>query len=164
MRGAFSAVCRTALVGGGVALLGVGIVTLALPDLLSAVGVGETGTSTGLLGLLWSETARLSLRAIVWGLTVVAAGLALPGRSAFGLVGEQPFTARQRLFVWTGAALVVGLPAARRAARTVAAVPPLVSLAVSALSLLGAVLVLLGTSGGLQQTHRRSTGRRDQNS
>lgn len=154
MRGTLTGVLRTLLVVGGFLLLAGGIVTLAFPSLLGVAGIVETSDGAGFTTLLGSESVGASLRGIVWGMTLAAAGLALPGRSTVGLVREQPFTARQRKFVLVGAVLVVGLPVARRVARQFGYESLLVAVLVPVLSVVGGILVVLGASGGLQQAQQ----------
>ncbi|MFD1587037.1 hypothetical protein ACFR9U_08575 [Halorientalis brevis] len=160
MRGTLGAVVRTVLVIGGFAMLLGGIVTLAYPPALSGLAGGDDAGTASARGAGPQATGLgpsllVSLGGIVWGMTIVAAGLAMPGRSPYRLIAEQQFTGRQRAFTLLGAFLVVGLPlvvwsAAQTGLRSSTAI-----LGSGLLSIVGALLVLFGTAGGLKYQPRK---------
>jgi hypothetical protein len=156
--GTLGATLRTAFVAVGFVVLFAGIVTLAHPPLLGSLAPGldaGTGTGTGAqTGGGVGPTLFLSLGGIVVGLTVISTGLAMPGRTPHPLIGEQPFTRRQRAFVLLGAVLMLGLPVAvwavlQSGVRSLALV-----LAAAVLIVVGALLVLVGTATGLKHGPR----------
>jgi hypothetical protein len=158
VRGTLGAVARTVLVVGGFVALFGGIVTLAYPPLLSGyVGSsgleGTRGTGPAVTSL-FGPTLFTSLKAIIWGMTTVAAGLAIPGRSSMRLLGEQPFTRRQRVMTLLGAVLVVGLPNGIDLAVRFGVGSIGLFAAAVLLTLVGVVMVVLGTSGGLKYQPR----------
>ncbi|WP_335999750.1 hypothetical protein [Halorientalis halophila] len=164
MRGTLGATVRTALVVGGITVLVAGIVTLAFPSLLT--GLLESGQEERLPQQRgqtpgWGgDTLLVSFVGIVGGLTVTAAGLAVPGRSPYRLLREQPFTRAQRVSVLLGAFFVVGLPALLAAGLTFGD-SIFVLLGTVVLVFVGALMVLVGTARGLQVSQNR---RPDQNS
>jgi hypothetical protein len=156
------AVLRTALVVVGIAVLLTGIVTLAVPQLLTGLLESsqqepripsQRGAAPG-----WGMNSLLtSFLGIVSGLTVTAAGLAIPGRSRGRFLREQPFTRAQRLSVLLGAFFVVGLPGLLAAGVTFGN-SIFALLGTSVLTVVGALMVLVGTARGLQTSQRRSPG------
>ena len=161
MRGTLGAVVRTVLMIGGFVMLLAGIVTLAYPPSLTAVAPGD-GTATtpsrgpgpqqpgGAVG----PTLFVSLGGVIWGLTLVSAGLAVPGRSSYWLVAEQPFTRRQRVVTLLGSFLVVGLPLVVWSAVQTGLESVALILATALLAVVGAVLVLVGAVRGLKYRPR----------
>lgn len=157
MRGTLGAVLRTALVVVGFVVLFGGIVSLAYPPLLSGVAPGDgpaatqsRSTDLRATGGGFGPSMFVSLGGIIWGLTIVSAGLAMPGQSPYRLIREQPFSPRQRTFTLLGAFFVVGLPigvwyAIQTGVRSMPAV-----LATGVLAVVGGLLVLFGTAGGLK--------------
>ncbi len=159
MRGTVGAVVRTALVAVGIAVLLTGIVTLAFPQLLTAVLEGgqqepdipsQRGRTPG-----WGmDTLVTSIVGIVGGMTITAAGLAVPGRSSRLLLREQAFTRTQRISVLLGAVFAVGPPTLLAAGidfgNSLFALLGSVLLAV-----VGALMVLVGTTRGLRTNQRR---------
>lgn len=153
------AVLRTALVAVGIVVLLTGIVTLAFPQLLSDPLAdeqeprvpGQRGQTPG-----WGmDSLMTSLGGVVGGLTITAAGLAVPGRSRRWSLREQPFTRTQRIFVLLGAFFFVGLPSLLMAGldfgNSIFALFGTILLA-----FVGALMVLVGTARGLQTSqHRR---------
>ncbi len=165
MRGTVGAVLRTALVVVGVAVLLTGIVTLAFPQLLTVLSddgrqelrvPSQRGGTPG-----WGmESLVTSFVGIVGGLTIAAAGLAVPGRSSWLLLREQSFTRVQRISVLMGASFAVGLPSLLLAGFDFG--NSLFALLGSVLlAFVGALMVLVGTARGLQTSQRRPP---DQNS
>ena len=162
MRGTFGAVVRTVLVVGGFVMLLGGIVTLAYPPALSGLAGGDGSATTASRGVGPQATGSglgpsllVSLGGIVWGMTLVAAGLAMPGRSPYRLVAEQQFTGRQRAFTLLGAFLVVGLPLVVWSATQTGLRSSTAVLGSGLLSIVGAILVLFGTAGGLKYQPRK---------
>lgn len=153
------AVLRTALVGVGFAVLLAGIVTLAFPQLLAEpLGAeqqereipSQRGRTPG-----WGmDSLTASFAGIVSGLTITAAGLAVPGRARGWVLREQPFTRTQRLSVLLGAFFAVGLPSLLLAGfdfgNSIVAL-----LGTVLLAFVGAVMVLVGTARGLQTSQNR---------
>lgn len=161
MRGTLGAVVRTALVVGGFVLLFGGIVTLAYPPLLSGIAFDDDaasgdarGTGPQTPGGGMGPTLLTSLGGIIWGMTIISAGLAMPGRSSYRLVAEQRFTGRQRAFTLLGAFLVVGLPLIVWYALQNGLTSSTVVLGTGLLTIVGAILVLFGTAGGLKYQPR----------
>ena len=162
MRGTVGAVLRTALVAGGIAVLLAGIVTLAFPQLLTGLFEGgqqgpEVPSQRGSVPGWGMDSLIRSLLGIVGGLTITAAGLAVPGRSHRRFLREQPFTRAQRISVLLGAFFVVGLPSLLAAGVTFG--NSLVTLLGTVLlSFVGALMVLVGTTRGLRTSQRRPPG------
>jgi len=151
---------RTGLVVVGFVALLSGIVTLAYPPLL--VGYVTPGEPEGLTSpgetsergtnnsaTLFGPTTQTSLVGIIWGLTLVAVGLAIPGRSSFGIDAQSSFTRKQRIYTLVGAVLVIVVPLAvglliQTTGQYVIAIFP-----AGFLAIIGGILVLLGGSRGL---------------
>jgi hypothetical protein len=159
VRGTVGAVVRTALVAVGIAVLLTGIVTLAFPQLLTGIVDGgqqeprvpsQRGGATS-----WGmDSLVTSVVGIVAGMTITAAGLAVPGRSSRLLLREQAFTRTQRIAVLLGAVFAVGPPALLAAGfdfgNSLFAL-----LGAVLLAFVGALMVLVGTTRGLQTSQRR---------
>ncbi|MFB6084449.1 MAG: hypothetical protein ABEJ94_09415 [Halorientalis sp.] len=161
MRGTVGAILRTVLVAAGIAVLLAGIVTLAFPQLLTGLldggraerVPGQRGSAPG-----WdTDTLLASVAGIVGGLTITAAGLAIPGRSSRLLLREQAFTRAQRLSVLLGALFAVGPPALFAAGLDFGN-SLLAALVAVLLALFGGLLVLVGTVRGLRTSQRRPPG------
>ncbi|MFB6166219.1 MAG: hypothetical protein ABEJ31_13755 [Haloarculaceae archaeon] len=154
MSGSLGATVRTALVGAGFVLLFGGILTLAYPPLLALVGMHSQAV-TGTVGRRGTAAAMgpslfVSFLAIVWGLTVVAGGLAIPGRTGGRTVPQPPFTARQRRWTLLGATLVVLVPLGFGIAYSADPGLLLGFVPVVLLALVGSILVTVGFAKGLQ--------------
>jgi hypothetical protein len=158
VRGTVGAVLRTALVALGIAVLLAGIVTLAFPQLLTVLPddgqqeprvPSQRGGTPG-----WGmDSLVTSFVGIIGGLTITAAGLAVPGRSSWLLLREQSFTRTQRISVLLGASFAVGLPSLLMAGFDFG--NSLLALIGSVLlAFVGALMVLVGTTRGLQTSQR----------
>lgn len=148
------ALARTFLVVVGFVLLFAGIVTLAYPPLLPNAGAGD---ATGEIGVdrdvptsAAGPTLFTSFVGIAWGLTIVAAGLAIPGRASGWIVSEPEFSRRQRTMVLLGSSFVVGLPAITVLAGTVGFQSLLLVVATVVLAPIGTILVTVGVASGLK--------------
>jgi hypothetical protein len=157
VRGELGAVVRTGFVVVGFVVLFAGIVTLAYPPLLTefvfggaqaapSPGTGSAGVPAGTSG----PTLETSMVAIVWGLTLVAAGLAIPGRASFGIRHQSSFTRRQRWFTLVGAVLVIAVPAGVGGLVVTTNQYAIAAIPTAVLALIGGILVLVGGSNGLK--------------
>jgi hypothetical protein len=148
---------RTLFVAVGLLIFGVGLVSLVFPPLLtpflgSSAGGGATpqqlpGSKSPGMGI---ASLGASFVGMVVGLTLASAGVAISGTASYPSVPDPRFSSRQRKVVLVGAFLVLGLPT------VFALVLPLVpslflaGIPVLLLAVVGALMVLVGTSGGLQ--------------
>lgn len=156
MRGTIGAIVRTVLFVGGFVLLLGGIVTLAFPQLLTTVlfeqaqpAQPERQSLGGIAGS-GGPTLRVSMGAIVVGMSTVATGLAIPGRSPLRLVPEQSFTLGQRLYTLVGVFLFLCFPPLTWVATRDFGITPVLYFASLPLALVGVLLLVLGTVRGLQ--------------
>lgn len=157
MRGELGAVVRTGFVVVGFVVLFAGIVTLAYPPLLTDFVFGGAQATpppqTGPAGVpsgSAAPTLETSFVGIVWGLTLVAAGLAIPGRAAFGIAHQSSFSRRQRWFTLVGTTLVIAVPAAVGGLIATTNQYAIAIIPTALLALIGAILVLVGANGGLK--------------
>jgi hypothetical protein len=157
VRGELGAVVRTGFVLVGFVVLLAGIVTLAYPPLLTdfvfgggqatpSPQTGPAGVPTGTSG----PTLETSMVGIVWGLTLIAAGLAIPGRAGFGVRHQSSFTRRQRWFTLVGAVLVIAVPAAVGGVIFTTNRYAIAAIPTALLAVIGGILVLVGGSNGLK--------------
>lgn len=157
MRGELGAVVRTGFVVVGFVVLLGGIVTLAYPPLLldfvfdgaqaaPSPQTGPAGVPTGTS----APTLETSFVGIVWGLTLVAAGLAIPGKASFGIRHQTSFSRRQRALTLVGALFVIAVPTAVGALVLTTNQHAIAIIPTALLALIGTILVLVGANGGLK--------------